>query len=1056
MAVSTYEYILYIYINIDIMLGRCVRLLILYTSSAKTSQQQNPRLPMQTSMSARKRAQPESRSRGHSPPNKRSAIEQPNHPASPPRSRTGSAAGLSNNLHGGPVDRRVMNGATRALEDHRASATYSSLQAQSPSGGSGASTPLHNAPPAPSMLPRAAGNGSADKAPAIPLASFQALKKKKQAKVQDKSAAAILSLSDQLKARETENLQLKEKLQALEHLPTKIKQLEDRLNQAPDHSQTLKELQTRLDQSPDYSDSIVGLKREMLKLEGVSKSLKELETALKKHSVQLSTDEELKNDILKLRQWQEAKHEDIKTLTSGFNVLDAFKTRMEKQNTVEQMQKMSIKIKKIDEDEERTHALLQQHTQDFERYFGSLSAAKKEFAKHDQTLLVRVEKFATLAGQIRSCQSQTSTVAREMEGFQRKMGQVQDEQKRLMAGQDTLCAEKNALKGRVDMLEFKTKDPGPGFSKVGTAVPSSTGQTLDDATAKQLKVLSEGVKGLQSAATDTKALATQITDINEQLDLLKERTHKIVTVEQKTLSIAQNVESLQDRISSFDRVAADVKEVQTKVATLADLRSKLADVDIRVHSSSVEKDKLVSVDELNELRKEFSNIETRLRNSATANARMASVNDLEVLRKELSDLNIHLQNGAAAIENAASAKDLDDIRKDLSGLAHRISGNFSDSSNMPSSEEITTLKSQIAGLNADIQSQDEALQGAEKRIHIHDQKIGILQNKVPALFTENLEPFKRTVDQQLEVVSRTVDELSGEINELKQQPSRAHTSVDTNTVEQLTQNLKQEMVQFTTKITNEVALCEQGIASHKDTTTNAVDSISLAFRSLQDQYNNINTDVLHGKMVQWFLQAYPSNAANMVQQFASLQRDVQNLQNSTKWITSQSQLSDTKVVEASHNAEQALAKAAAAEQIVAQKAPLIQSIQNALSGIQESLNNLNSASSPFVRVASNEFQDLKNTQLRLEAYIDEHETVLSALRADMTKIDNFLKTNQEALGMYPASLEVLSNVQAVVGDLCERCSLQIDWNRPIPAQLQEQQNGYADTTSGARQGKSKR
>jgi chromosome segregation ATPase len=967
-----------------------------------------------------------------------------------------------------------MNGASRVLEDWRASATYSPLHAQSPGGGSGASTPVHNAPPVPSMLPRATGNNSSQKALPVTTKALRGLKLRKQAihnlaKLQGEDAASISSLSDQLKVRETENLQLKEKLLALEHLPTQIKQLKDRLDQAPDHSKTLKDLQNRLGQLPDYSDSVVGLKREILKLEGVPKLLKELETASKKHSVQPSTDKELKNDLLKLRQWQEAKHKDIETLTLGFNALDAFKTRMEKENIVEQMQKMSLKIKKIDDDEERTHQMVCGHIEDTERYIGT---ARTEYEFANTTLVDRVKlveqhtrKFSSVAGQIGT--------------FQKQINELQIEKKQLVQEQNALLADKNAFEARLDLLEHESKGPGSGFSKVGTSVPTSTSQASDATTVNQLKALGEEVKGLQSAATDAKALATQITDINEQLNLLKERTDQIVTVEQKTVSLAQNIESLLGKMSSFDSVAADVKEVQTKVTTLAELRSKSSNLETRVHSSSVEKDKSMSADELNEIRNELSGMKTRLQNSAAVIANMASADDLEALRKELLNLNTRLQNTASSVTAALPAKDLNDIRKELSELATCVSGSSTGSRNPASSDEIETLRSQVADLDAEVQSQSDTLQSAETKIHIHDQKIGLLQNCIPTLFTDTIRPFKRTVEQKLEVFDRAVDGLSGEVNELKQQPTRAHTSIDTESVEQFTQNLKQEMVQFTTKVTNEVALREQETASHKDATTNAVDSIGLAFRSLQDQYNNINTDVLHGKMVQWFLQAYPSNAANMVQGFASLQRDVQNLRNSTQWIASQSQniadlladvpklrnlvlyqnelqLSGTKIAEASLNAEQALTKATAAEQFMTKKGSLIQSMQNALSGIQESLDNLNSASSPFVRVAGIEFQGLKRSQSELRQCVENDEAILFPLRENITKIDDFLKTSREALGMYPELLELLSSVQAVVDHICKKQSLQIDWNKPIAAQLQVQQNGYADTPAGARQGKSKR
>lgn len=858
---------------------------------------------------------------------------------------------------------------------------------------------------------------SSHKPQPVTRASVLGIKNRKQAlhnasKLSGEDTASVSSLLDQLRARETENIQLKERLRALEDVPRQIKDLEERLAQAPDYLKSLKELQDRMDLAPDYSDTVLTLQSGATKLEGMPKRLTEIETALKNSNAEQKANGEIKNDIEKIQQDLDKKNETIKSLTSGFHVLDSFKTKLEKQDIAEQLQDMSIKINTVDTREEKTYERLRRHIDDTERYIG---VGEREFETSNSTLVDRVaigaKNFVTTTSKIND--------------LRKEVRKLQDEQKNLFQRQDTLSKEKKDLEARLATLEQKSKGPGPGFSKVGTAVQSSTNasQAVDAATTKQLKPLSDDIKKVQSSTTDTKALETQINHVNEQLDLLKEHPNKITTVEQK-------IEYLQGKMSSFDSIATDIKHmqtsIQTQVVTIAELRSKLSNLDAHVHTSSTEPNSSVSADELMNLTQK------------------------------------------------------------LSELAARVPDSSTNSSNPMSTDEVATLRSQVADLDADLQSLSDGLQDVEKTIHTHDQKIGVLQDNVPALFTQNLDPFKRAVEQRLEEYGLALGGLSGEVNELKQRPSLAEPSIDTSSIDEIKQNFKQEMAQITIKVTNDIALREQEISDHKIATTSAIDSLSLGFRCLQDQYNNINTDVLHGKMVQWFLQAYPSNAANMVQQFASLQRDVQSLHSSTQWLSSQSQnianlladvpkfrslaqssdelqLSGAKIAEASRNAEEALTKASAAEKFIKDKAQLIQWIQAALTGVQESLHNLNSVSSPFVRVGGVEFQDIKNKQSALVSRVEDIETTTSALQDAIAKVDGFLKSNHDALGMYPFAVEILHKLCIVVEHLHQSIAAengknvpQIDWNKPLPAELQPQQNGDADTSSGADSGISKR
>ena len=228
--------------------------------SPSSLRQTTNKSPVQSEMNSRnlKRAPP-ARSRGSSPPEKRGRTG----PPSPPRSRTGSGAGLPRNVNAptGPADPRAVRAVGDQDAGRRGSTILSPLHIQSPVSRSGASTPVHNAPVAPSMLPKQTSVTVSEKAS---LASLQGLKFRKQAvynasKHQSNDAASISTLANQLKVKASENDQLSERVKLLEGQVKQLHKLQVLEGQ-------IKELQRRLDNPPKDSGPTEDITNRLTKL----------------------------------------------------------------------------------------------------------------------------------------------------------------------------------------------------------------------------------------------------------------------------------------------------------------------------------------------------------------------------------------------------------------------------------------------------------------------------------------------------------------------------------------------------------------------------------------------------------------------------------------------------------------------------------------------------------------------------------------------------------------------------------------------------------------------
>ena len=783
--------------------------------------------------------------------------------------------------------------------------------------------------------------------------------------------ASSSTMSTQLEAQQLEIAQLKQereqlsnKVKALESLPGQLEELTKRLNKTTEDSKK--------------DSTILGRLAELEKLMFVPDKIKELEATTIKISADTKHITDLKRDINDLNVWKEAQstsearvEEKLKAsildviaskLSDGADAaqkgIEATETRLTRRidkqdkslDSLEALRNivnkdlpkvlaLERKVRELEGDEQNTYDKTTKIQSWLDLYVGS----DKEFDKHDQSLVVRVDKLATQCGQVQTIQSEQSKLSNELT--------------RLIAGQDETSKEAKALAARVEKLEKKANAPGPGFIKVGNTVansPNNATSGLPDAL-KQFGQLNKDVKELRQSLEGVQSSGTNMVEINQRFELVSQSSQK------NGAATEQNTKAVEDLQKHLDQVATDVKQVQ---------------------------------------------------------------GEMEKMSGVLEDL-------------------------------------------------------------------DKGLTANEKMVHDHDARIKVVHEEVPALFRTYFDPFKQKIEQQLEQLGQAVNDSVQQAEDLK------HLRQEVDQVQSMLKNeqavndsvqqaedlkhLRQEVDQVQSTLKNEQAVRDQAIRLVKHeitqkaelaTTNEQMERFSLAFRNLQEQYNNITTDDLHGRMVQWFLQNYPNSTANSLQQLSLLQQDVQRLQAlsaQVSWIQTQSQnLADLltnapKLDEACKGASDAIAKAGVIETKVQEQRKLLESVQGAVDGLQQSFHNLNSATSPFVKVQAildieRRFEalkahvegrlagerqacvdlanELRSTSSQMTAGIEDIAKASSALRNLRNDVDtlnnDYIKPNRDFFGLFGNMVIAIGQLQSVVENLNQNLPkgpLAIEWNQ---------------------------
>jgi hypothetical protein len=323
------------------------------------------------------------------------------------------------------------------------------------------------------------------------------------------------------------------------------------------------------------------------------------------------------------------------------------------------------------------------------------------------------------------------------------------------------------------------------------------------------------------------------------------------------------------------------------------------------------------------------------------------------------------------------------LNKDVTALQdlvkqHHITNKSQDLQSRPSGSPVQDLPSEIVSRLAKVEDNfpviDDALIALERTVEEHGLKIDIIPSDLPRLLNEQFSPFKQEVHQdreimntKLDTVQRTTEDglkiLQQEVITLQQKSSNTGSSSEMKAIKEAFESLKQETIKLQQNVMSETTLRASDISSLNE----QMDSFRHNFRVLQDQYNNISTDELHGKMVHWILQHYPQSTANMQQQVASLQA--------------------------------------------------------AVASMERSLQNLESSPSMSKAVdrLSNEMREIKSASRTLRDRIEVLHGASNTLRQDHdTLVKDFIEPNREPLAMYGYMVGLLGKQQLVIQHMIQK------------------------------------
>jgi chromosome segregation ATPase len=253
------------------------------------------------------------------------------------------------------------------------------------------------------------------------------------------------------------------------------------------------------------------------------------------------------------------------------------------------------------------------------------------------------------------------------------------------------------------------------------------------------------------------------------------------------------------------------------------------------------------------------------------------------------------------------------------------------------------------------------------------------------------EENKTVIDEKLESYDRTT-KLSGPMAE-QLQGSERKLLQQLGEVKQDLARLRDDNTRKIEQLKTATGFLHQALASKQDTaeTLSLIDSVKFALQSLQVQYDNISTGDLYTKMSHWILQQYPNSPAAMLQQLEGVKHDINQLRIFTDAFTQMPDSAETLVALAKLRPEIVALVKAQPESVQSQAVTAkldkglskLESLETMVSGLQGSLNVLNSDNSPFVK---NEYLQQSMSTLR-----DGVETVVSELRTRVEQTGDALK-----------------------------------------------------------------
>ncbi|KAF1835215.1 hypothetical protein BDW02DRAFT_296136 [Decorospora gaudefroyi] len=940
-------------------------------------------------MSTRGKRPFESRSRGDSPPEKRSRpLEQqsaaqdryakPGSPAipSPPLSRTGSLAGLPANVPTGPrrrSDQYRKQSDRRDDESGRGGLPPSvsrDARIMSPSSiGSGAGTPTgHAAPPAPSMLPAAISlhllqrqNEATGELLPISMHSLRNLQERKRA-IAYHAKATILNDDS-----------------AVHTVPPKLEA------SIKAHQYDIAHLKKERDEAKKERDDVTK------KLETLSNRLVDLER------------KDISEVVAALLQ---PLHKRLDAIDEGN--LDTVLT-----NLRADLDKLKPALGPSDP-LEKTQPILQ--------------------ASESLTLQNQITQLNSLPERINKLEAASSKHADQAEvisGLKDDIGALRSAKELQKIGIGTLISWKNGLPETMDKVAVK--------QLVVQEVAARTANA---------KTLQRDVKAMETR------LSTRITGNEEEVKRLDEqaKTGLDFKATMQKLNIPAQLDRLSDRIKAVEdnesRTYDKASRNQDKVENLEKTTKSLGN---RVDTLRKATDKRVEGLEF-DVETYIGRIKAGfLTTKSTVVQRLNKLEEHELsVAQRFDELEKHATSSTLPTP-ATPGPGFKKVGKPVTPLSPKPNDSFT---------SIAQLDRDVKALQQDLEEMKGLLEENENTFHQHANEISCLQKSVPQLFTENFDPFKLKIQEELSTVNSKLEADRSRL-EAPIQPQSSFGVAEQAQLQSTVQTLdtlKADVGQLQASLNAETAVRGQELLSKADKNdmNQQMDQLKFAINDFASRFNNITTDELHQQMVRWFVQMYPSNSM-VLKQCERLQQEVDRLksfEDQASWVRAHSHILSTlfklvpqlqelankapelqtlvnkvspsaleKIDQACSEAKTAATKADDACGKMDEHAKTVESLRVALTGLQQSFRNLNSDTSPFAKTEA--LSNVEETMKTLKSTINELRTTFGEAHETRVKVEGQMKSSIRGFEQVRAALEPRVNNLAGRIDEIQASSSQI-------------------------------
>ncbi|OAL01850.1 hypothetical protein IQ06DRAFT_376099 [Phaeosphaeriaceae sp. SRC1lsM3a] len=534
---------------------------------------------------------------------------------------------------------------------------------------------------------------------------------------------------------------------------------------------------------------------------------------------------------------------------------------------------------------------------------------------------------------------------------------------------------------------------------------------------KDVHTLSRGFKLLDDFKKEQAKIniASRVGILSREVEKISDDLEKVIKNEEKTYDIARDIEDSNKTL--VERVA----KCATKLDRLEKIQSESRDQEqFSISLEKVQAEQSVLSQQQGEITTALGRLEKlqgeqnkRLEQQEMVAPVVGEVQKCQSDQAQSFERIAHLEQQLAVTDSGGPTSIVKQLNDKINALTLRTSQieqqYKADDLRIEKLDDVSTQLDQIKDRLQDFESKIETVAVPTPQIVITPQAqpqsntshISDLELRV----TEGMEQIKklqqavqssdlerdRDLEEYAKMVRAEIRELSNResLEETKNQIQASLVQLQNTTADEAALH-EREILEIRTQHKQEMLEIRNQLAE-KDAALNQLRAI---FQGLQDQYNNITTDDLHGKMVHWFMETYPSNTAQALQQLAVLQHDIRSLQSTsrdTTWLLSKIQdLSSlielgpqlsalaqnaAKLDAAIKNANEAKTKADAVESVVGKNGMNVQVLQDVIRETQQTIRDLQSDSASFIKHLdiAHIKEDLENTIQRLHNPINKKE-----------------------------------------------------------------------------------